>query len=55
MKQQILLYIIYFEEVVNYIIGLRKEDRNNKDWKTSDKICDFLKNSGLEIKVQNGN
>jgi len=55
MKQQILLCIIYFEGVVNYIIGLRKEARDNKAWKTSDKICDFLENSGLEIKVQNGN
>lgn len=53
MKQQILLYIIYFEEAVNYIIGLRKEARDNKDWKTSDKIRDFLENSGFEIKDTN--
>jgi cysteinyl-tRNA synthetase len=42
-----------FEEAVNYIIGLRKEARDNKDWKTSDKIRDFLENSGFEIKDTN--
>lgn len=53
LSQEILVETKPFEEAVNYIIGLRKEARDNKDWETSDKIRDFLENSGFEIKDTN--
>jgi cysteinyl-tRNA synthetase len=31
------------------IINLRQEAKNNKDWKTSDKIRNELKNAGIVL------
>lgn len=38
------------DEVMDVIISLRKQARENKDWATSDKIRDELKEAGIQIK-----
>ena len=38
------------DDLMNVIIDLRTEARNNKDWKTADRIRDGLKNAGIQIK-----
>ena len=38
------------DDLMNMIIDLRTEARNNKDWKTADQIRDGLKNAGIQIK-----
>ncbi len=38
------------DEVMNVLISLRKQARENKDWATSDKIRDELQEAGIQIK-----
>ncbi len=38
------------DDVMNVVIALRKQARENKDWATSDKIRDELKEAGIKIK-----
>lgn len=38
------------EKLMKIIIGLRQEARDNKDFKTSDKIRDELKKAGITLK-----
>lgn len=38
------------DEVMDVVISLRKQARENKDWATSDKIRDELKEAGIQIK-----
>ncbi len=38
------------DDVMNVIISLRKQARDNKDWATSDKIRDELQAAGIQIK-----
>lgn len=38
------------DDLMNVIIDLRSEARNNKDWNTADRIRDGLKNAGIQIK-----
>ena len=38
------------DKVMQLVIDIRKQSRENKDWTTSDKIRDALKNAGIEIK-----
>jgi len=36
--------------LMNIIIDLRQASKNNKDWSTSDKIRNELKNAGIVLK-----
>ncbi len=38
-----------FEEVMNILLNIREDARNNKDWKTADNIRNELEKIGLEI------
>jgi len=38
------------DKVMQLVIDIRKQSRETKDWTTSDKIRDALKNAGIEIK-----
>ena len=39
-----------FNGLMNLILDLRNQSKNNKDWKTADKIRDGLNNLSIEIK-----
>ena len=38
------------DKVMNLVIDIRKQARENKDWTTSDKIRDALKDAKINIK-----
>ena len=38
------------DKVMQLVIDIRKQSRDNKDWATSDKIRDGLKDAGIAIK-----
>ena len=38
------------DKVMQLIIDIRKQSRENKDWTTSDKIRDALKEANIQIK-----
>ncbi|MDX1666560.1 MAG: cysteine--tRNA ligase, partial [Saprospiraceae bacterium] len=38
------------DELMELIIDIRKEARENKDWGTSDKIRDSLQEAGIQLK-----
>jgi len=41
---------VALDKVMQLVIDIRKQSRENKDWATSDKIRDALKFAGIEIK-----
>jgi cysteinyl-tRNA synthetase len=38
------------DNVINILIGMRKDARTNKDWAASDKIRDGLAEAGIQLK-----
>jgi len=38
-----------FDELVNYVLNLREEARNNKNWELADKIRDDLLDMGIKV------
>lgn len=49
-KKEEIKYNQKFKDLVNYILDIRENARNNKDWELADKIRDDLRDMGIEIK-----
>jgi cysteinyl-tRNA synthetase (EC 6.1.1.16) len=39
-----------FEKIMELVLEIRQDARNNKDWDTSDKIRDYLSEAGIKVK-----